>query len=126
MVANILPADPLPPPPTLGTGLIGQTSTFSEHVMLHIQLKGISKCSSMEANILPADPYPTPANLGKGQIGQDSTFSEHGHVAFQIKEIHKCSYMGSKILPADPRDPGDGSKGQDSTFENIVMLHIKF
>ena len=27
-------------------------------VMLHIKLKGITKCSSMVANILPADPSP--------------------------------------------------------------------
>ena len=33
MEANILPRDPLtpPPPPTLGMGSVGQNSTFSEH-----------------------------------------------------------------------------------------------
>ena len=44
MVANILPADPSL---TLGMESIGQNSTFSEHVMLHINLKGITKCSNM-------------------------------------------------------------------------------
>ena len=34
---------------------------------------------------------------------------------------------GSKYLPTDPTPgPGEGSKGQKSTFSEIVMLHIKF
>ena len=39
MVANILPADS-PPPPTIGIGLIGQNSTFSEQGHVAYQFKG--------------------------------------------------------------------------------------
>ena len=78
--------------------------------MLHINLKGITKCSSMVANILPADPYPTtpPRPWGLESLGQRSTFSEHGHVIYQIKDNHKCSNMVANILPAVIPDPGDG------------------
>ena len=57
-------------------------------VMLHINLKGITKCSSMVANILPTDPYPTTPHptLGIESLGQSSICSEHGHVTYQIKD----------------------------------------
>ena len=56
--------------------------------MLHINLKGITKCSSMVANILPADPYPTthPRPWGLSHLVEVQLFSEHGHVTYQIKD----------------------------------------
>ena len=63
MVANILPADP-PPPPNPGDGVISQNSTFSEHGHVAYQLKGITKCSSIVANFLPTDP-PLPTTIGR-------------------------------------------------------------
>ena len=53
-------------PPTLGMGLIGQNSTFSEDGHVAYQFKGNNKCNSTVANILPADPQ----TLGMGSIGQ--------------------------------------------------------
>ena len=67
MVANILPADPLPPH-DLG-GSMGQISASSEHGHVAYQSKGNSKCSNMVANILCTDPLP----LGEGSMGQNST-----------------------------------------------------
>ena len=90
-------------------------------------MKGNHKCSNMVANILPTDP--SPSALGVIRWIQNSTLSEHGHVAYQIKWNPKCSNMVANILPADPQPPPPpppkGSTGQNSTFENIVMLHIK-
>ena len=48
------PPTPTPPQHTLGMGSIDRNSIFfQDMVMLHIKLKGITKCSSMVANILP-------------------------------------------------------------------------
>ena len=89
-------------------------------ILLNIQLKGITKCSSMEANILTPDPYPLtlwlgskgqnstflehglqtpthPLTVGFGSKGQNLTYAEHGHVAYQIKHAYQtleCSTCG--------------------------------
>ena len=81
-----------------------QKSNFQDMIILHIKLKGITKCSNMVANILHAD-TPLPTTLGNGIKGQNLTFSEHGHVAYQIKGNHMCSNMVANILPADPPPP---------------------
>ena len=60
MVANILLADP---DLTLGVGLKGQNSNFSEHGHVAYHIKGNRECNSMVAFFLPADPSP---NLGVG------------------------------------------------------------
>ena len=57
MVVNVLPADPLPPPPPF-TNPKGQNSTFSEYGHVADQIKGNHKCSYMVPNILPAEPLP--------------------------------------------------------------------
>ena len=46
--------------------------------------------------------------------------------SYQIKENHKCINIVANILPIDPppRYPGDGLVGQNSFFQNMVMLHI--
>ena len=95
--------------------------------MLHIKLKGITKCSNMVANILSADPPPQ-MTLGDGSIGQNSTFSEQGHIAYQIKGSHKCCNMLSNTVPQtpSPHDPrGSDQKVKIHFFQNMVMLHIK-
>ena len=93
-----------------GWGQKVKIELFQSMVMLHINLKGITKCSSMVANILSADPYPTtpPRPWGLESLGQSSTFSEHGHVIYQIKDNHKCSNMVANILLAVIPHPGDG------------------
>ena len=62
-----------------------------------------------------------------GSKGQNSTFLEHRHVAYQIKGNHKCNNMVANILPQTPPTPNpwDRTKGQNSTFQNMVMLHTK-
>ena len=84
--------------------------------MLHIQLKGITKCSSIKVNILLADstPHPLPPDPGVGAKIQ--LFAEHGHAAYQIKENHECRNMVADILPTDPLTLGKGSVGQNTTF----------
>ena len=42
----------------------------------------------------------------------------------KLKGITKYSNMVANILPAEP-PYGMGSKGQNSTFPHMVMLHIK-
>ena len=52
MVANILPADPLPPATYLGGGIKRSNSTFSEHGHVAYQIKVEHKFSNMVANTL--------------------------------------------------------------------------
>ena len=67
-------------------------------VMLHIQLKGMTKYKSKEIYFArrplhdPRTPSSTPWGWGQKVIIQPF-FSEHGHVVYRIKEIHKCSNM---------------------------------
>ena len=59
-------------------------------------------------------------------LGRNSTFSDHGHVAYQIKENQECSNMVANIARRPPPpDPGDGISRSNSTFSDMVMLHIK-
>ena len=121
MVANILPADPPPPPHTHDPGSQKvKIQLYHNMVMLHIKLNGTTKCSNMVTHILPTDPMPL--TLGDGSIGQKSTFSEHGHIAYQIKENHECNNMVANIFE-HTMTPRDGVKIQ--LFQNMVMLHIK-
>ena len=52
MVANILPAAPLPPDPRVKMSNL----TFAQHDHVAYQIKGNCECSNMVANILPAAP----------------------------------------------------------------------
>ena len=78
MVANILPTDPQPTPLTLGTGSVGQNSTFSEHGHVTYQVKENQECTNMVANILLHTPYPTPTTSppdpGDGASGSKFNF----------------------------------------------------
>ena len=93
--------------------------------MLHIKLKGITKCSNIVANILPADP--PPSTLGIRSIGQNLIYAEHGHVAYQIKGNHEMLQHGSKYFARRPsHDPRRwGQKVKIQLFQNMVMLHIR-
>ena len=82
MLAYILPADPLLPPPDPGGGVKMSKLTFSKHGHVAYQLKWNHKCSHMVANISPADP-PTPKALGVKRLKLN--FLEHCHVAYQRK-----------------------------------------
>ena len=74
---------------------------FSDMVMLHIKLNGITKYIIMLADILPQI---LPLRLW-GSKDQNATFLEHGHVAYQIKGNQKCSNIVANILPAEPPLP---------------------
>ena len=72
-------------------------------------------------------PVSHPLDGLKGSKGQNSTFLEHSHVAYHIKENKECSNMEANILPTNPTIPptlGMGSQGQNSLFQNMIMLHI--
>ena len=68
-----------------------------------------------------------PPTQPSGSIVQNSTFSEHSHVADQIKKSHKWDNMVGNILAADPPPwtYGVGSKAQNSTSSDMIMLRIK-
>ena len=63
-------------------------------------------------------------DLGEGVKRSNSNFSEHGHVVYRIKKDHGCSNMAADH-PTPPTTLGLGSVGQNSTFQYMVMLHIK-
>ena len=75
VVVHILPADPLylptaPYPQILVKGPLVKIQLFQNMVMLHIKLKGITKCSIIVANILPAAPLNLPIpHPRKGSTG---------------------------------------------------------
>ena len=97
--------------------------------MLHINLKGIAKLSSMEANILLSNPYPTTLTTpdpGDWVTRSLTTLSEHGNVTYQIKEYHKCSNMVANILLADPLtpNPGDGVSRSKFNFSRTWSCSI--
>ena len=105
MVANSLPADPLPARP-LGDGVNRSKFNFiREWSGCVSNFTGITKCSNMVANIFPSDPTYAPDPRGMGSIGQKSTYSEHGHVSYQIKGNDRFSNMLANILHADPPPP---------------------
>ena len=101
MVANILPADPLPPPPpptpTWGKGSKGQNKTFSGYGHVAYQIKENHECINMVANILPADPPPDP-RVKRSKLNLFKTC----YVAFQLNAIMKCSTIVVNILSANP------------------------
>ena len=99
MVANILPASPLPVPLTLVRS-IGPNSTFSEHGYFVYQIKGNRECINMVANICPQPPPPPPPTLpahpsplGWGQQVKTQLF--HNIVMLHIKL--KGNLIGSKV-----------------------------
>ena len=101
MVANIMPADPLPPPPPPRPSDPGgqkvKIQLFSEHGHIAYKIKGNHECSNMVAIILPTAP-PTDPRVKRSNL----TFAEHDHVAYQIKGNRECSNMVANILPAAP------------------------
>ena len=60
MVANILPADPLLPPPDPGVVVKMSKLLFSEHGYVAYQIKGNHGCSNMVTHIMTALPPPDP------------------------------------------------------------------
>ena len=118
MIANICPQTP---PLTLGMGSLGQNSTFSEHGHVEYQIKGNHQIQQHSSKLFARRPLPNPA---VGVKISKFNFFKHGHI--KLKEITKCSSMVANNLTADPSlTLGIGSIGQNSTFKNIVKLHIK-
>ena len=75
-----------------------KTQLFQNIVMLHIKLKGNTKCSSIVESILPVDPSLT----WGGVIRSKFNFSEHGHDAYQIKGNHQMQPHCSKYFAHRP------------------------
>ena len=89
--------------------------------MLHINLKGIKKCSNMVANIFKIQLFhnmaimhinlkgiTNAANIyhrGMGSKVQNSTFQNMVMLHIKLNGISKCSNMVANILPADPPPP---------------------
>ena len=86
MVAYILPADPLLPPPDPGGGVKMSKLTFSKHGHVAYQLKWNHKCSHMVANISPADPQGPGGLKVKIKLFQNI-------VMLHIKGNRECSNM---------------------------------
>ena len=118
---------PLPPPPTLKTGSVGQNFTFSGHGQVTYQIKENHEYRNMVAIILPADtPDPGYGVRRESRMQQHGSkyfarrqpdpgvsrskfiFFEYGPVAYQIEENHEYSNIIANILHADSLDPGDG------------------
>ena len=87
--------------------------------MLHINLKGIRKLSSIVANILLSDPYPTTlptTTLGIGSLGQKQLFQNMVVLHIKLKRITNAKNTVANILPQTPPTLGMGPIGQSSTF----------
>ena len=117
MVANIMPADP--PSPNIRMGLIVKFQLCHNMVMLHIKLKGITKCSYTVANICLQNPIPLYPADGVNRSKFDF-FQNMVMFHIKLKGIMKCSNTVANILPADPPSSpltfGMGSIGQKLTF----------
>ena len=88
-------------------------------VMLHINLKGIRKLSSIVANILLSDPYPTTLptpTLGIGSLGQKQLLQNMVVKHIKLKRITNAKNTVANILPQTPPTLGMGPIGQSSTF----------
>ena len=104
MVANILPTDTSPhPPSTLGMGSIGQISTFSEHGHDAYQIKRNHEMQQYGSIYFACRPPPlSPKTLGMGSKGQNSTFQNMDTLHIKSNGIMKCSNMhGCKYFAAD-------------------------
>ena len=88
MVAYILPADPLLPPPDPGGGVKMSKLTFSKHGHVAYQLKWNHKCSHMVANISPADPPPQGPGVKRLKLNFFITF-----LMLHFKRNRECSNM---------------------------------
>ena len=91
MVAYILLADPLLPPPDPGGGGKMSKLTFSKHGHVAYQLKWNHKCSHMVANIFPRR---TPRGPG-GQKVKIKLFQNI--VMLHIKGNHECSNIVANV-----------------------------
>ena len=95
-----------PPPLTLGWSQKVKIHFFQNMVMLHIKLKGITKCSNMVANILPADP-PTHTHThdprGWGQKVKIQLFQNMVMLLIKLKGISNAASwlqtFGQQIIP---------------------------
>ena len=103
---------PLPPPPNLGVGSVGQNSTFPEYVHIAYQFKKGSRMQQDGSKYFACRPPipPTLLTLGMGSISRISTSSGHNHAIYQIKGNNEMQQHGSKYFACrhPPSDPVDG------------------
>ena len=98
---------PQTPTPDPRDGSIGQRSTFQNRVLLHIKLKGITKCSNMVANYFASKNHPSPYDPGGLGVNVEiELFQNMVMLHIKLKGITKCSSMVAiYILPTDAYPP---------------------
>ena len=130
VVVHILPADPLylptaPYPQILVKGPLVKIQLFQNMVMLHIKLKGITKCSIIVANILPAAPLNLPVpHPRKGSTGLNIVM-----LNIKLTGITNAATWHQMFCPQTPLSNytrGRGIKVKIHLFQNMVLLHSKF
>ena len=123
IVANILLADPQPPP-TLGMG--SKFNYFKNMVMLHIKsTKWNHECNN-DANVLPVDlprPWSGGGGGGRGQKVKIQLFQNIVMLLYQVKWNRECSKMQTHSLSLHtPSIPGVASKVK--TFFSSKSSHV--
>ena len=107
--------------PTLGMGLIGQNSTFSEYGHVAYQIKGNHKKQQYGSNFFARRPNPTPTlGVKRSKINFFRAMSSY----IKLKGITNAATWLANILPADPLYDGD-QRFKIQVIQNIVLLHIK-
>ena len=104
-------------------GSIGQNLTFSAHGPVAYQIKWNHKMqqhgSKYFARRPPFPPWPRPQ--GDGVKWSKFNFFRTWSCCISNYRESRMQQHGSKYFARRPW----GSKGQNSTFQNIIMLHIK-
>ena len=98
-------------------------------VILHIKLKGITKCSNIVANILPADPSPSSRHYPRrwGQKVKVQLFQNMAMLHIKFKGITNYTNIVANILPADaPPQPHPSlhQPRQIQPFQNMAISYI--
>ena len=96
---------------------------FQNNFILHINLKGIRKCSNMYANILPTDPPSPLTTLGEGGCQKVKILLFQNIMVMQIKlnAITKCSCMQGRC-----RRSGRSGKRRTTFLAEYAFRHVPF
>ena len=111
MVANILPADPSPPP----LRPWGQNSTFSEEDHVAYRIKGKSRMQQLGSKYFARRPPSPPNPVGGVKWSKLKKIQNMIMLHIKLKGNLECNNMVANILPADHAQPSPP----------LVMLHFK-
>ena len=103
--------------PTLGMGLVGQNSTFSEHGHVAYQIKRNHKKQQYGSIFFcpQTQPHPQP----RGQKVKFQLFPNNVKLHIKLKGITNAATWSANILPADPLYSGD-QRVKIQVIQNIV------